>query len=337
MILNAYALLTLFVALVELALAGAVAVLAVRSLLRRRADPHGVDERLPLLGHLASVLLLVATLGWPLLYLLLDSYVPSWRGVVCIQGVTRIGEGSVGASRHLPALVAILEVTKPALLLAVGGWAVVRGATRAATAAPRLGRELVALLACAALALVDAMAAGAYVLIPKREQFLEGACCAVPTTRGARLVGGELTTLTTSAYDARALTIAWGAAILAVLLASTRALRRPRWTWAALGAAALSVAVGLPFVREVAAPAFLRLPGHRCTYCLLSSSVAGVTYLALSAAGTLCLAWAAVARLAGRQGGGDGADDRTRLRLLRGGRLATAVSALFVGGWLLLA
>ena len=337
MILNAYALLTLFAALVELALGVAILVLAARALLRRRADPHRVDERLPLLGHLASVLLVASALSWPLLYLLLDSYVPAWRGVVCIQGVTRIGEGSVGAAGWLPTLVSILEATKPALLLAVGAWAVVRGATRAAAAAPRLGRELSALLVCGSLALVDAAASFAYVLIPKKERFLESACCAVPLRSGVRLSEGDFTTLTASTYDARALTFAWAAATLAELLAITWALRRPRWTWAALGAAGLSVLVGLPFVREVAAPAFLDLPRHRCTYCVLSSSVAGVAFLAFAAAGVLCVAWAAVAQATAGEAVALTLRDGARCRLLRAGRLATAASGVLVGVWLLLA
>ena len=337
MILNAYALLTLFAALVELALGVAILVFAGRSLLRRRADPHRVDERLPLLGHLASVLLVASALSWPLLYLLLDSYVPAWRGVVCIQGVTRIGEGSVGAAGWLPTLVSTLEASKPAVLLAVGAWAVVRGATRAAAAAPRLGRELSALLVCGSLALVDAAASFAYVLIPKKERFLESACCAVPVRSGVRLSEGDFTTLTASTYDARALTFAWTAATLAELLAITWALRRPRWTWAALGAAGLSVLVGLPFVREVAAPAFLDLPGHRCTYCVLSSSVAGVAFLAFAAAGVLCVAWAAVAQATAGEAVALTLRDGARCRLLRAGRLATAASGVLVGVWLLLA
>ena len=51
--------------------------------------------------------------SWPLLYLLLQSYVPEWPDVMCIYGVTRVGAGSVGASRFLPGLVTALQVLKP--------------------------------------------------------------------------------------------------------------------------------------------------------------------------------------------------------------------------------
>lgn len=337
MILHAASLLALFVGLVELALGATVATLAVRALRRRRLDPAAVDAGLPLVGHLATVLTAVAVVAWPLLYLLLDAYVPQWRGVVCIQGVTRIGEGSVGPARFLPPLLVVLQATKPALVLAVGAWAVLRAANRATATGALAGRELVALVACGAVAAADALLTGAYVLIPKREQFLESGCCAVPARGTTQLVDGEFTTRTAAAFDGRVLSLAYVAVTLALVLATTWALRRPRWTFGALLAAALAVPVGLVFLREVAAPRFLGLPGHRCAHCVLSSSVAGVAFLALAATGVLCVAWAAVAEGFARDATTprDATAARTA-RLLRAGRLATVAAAAIVGvQWLL--
>lgn len=332
MILHAASLLALFVGLVELVLGGAVVGLAGRALRRRRLDPAAVDAGLPLVGHLATVLTAVAVVAWPLLYLLLDAYVPQWRGVVCIQGVTRIGEGSVGPARLLPPLLVVLQATKPALVLAVGAWAVLRSANRATATGALAGRELGALLVCGALAVADALLTGAYVLIPKREQFLESGCCAVPARGSTQLVDGEFVTRTAAAFDGRVLTFAYVAVTLALVLATTWALRRPRWTWGALAAAALEVPVGLVFLREVAAPRFLGLPGHRCAYCVLSSSVAGVAFLALAATGVLCVAWAAVARgLAGDATASAGTPAAGPARLLRTARLATLAAAAIVG------
>lgn len=331
MILHAASLLALFVGLVELALGVAVVVAAGRALRRRARDAAGVDAGLPLVGHLATVLTVVAVAGWPLLYLLLDAYVPQWRGVVCIQGVTRVGEGSVGPAGALPTLVAWLQATKPALVLAVGAWAVVRAANRATPTGALAGRELVALATAGVVAVADAALTGAYVLIPKREQFLENGCCAVPARGATTLVDGEFTTRTAAAFDGRVLTLAWAAVTLALVLATTWALRRPRWTWGALLAAAVEVPVGLVFLREVAAPRFLGLPGHRCAYCVLSSSVAGVAFLALAAAGVACVAWAAVAEGLARRAGPRGAPDPAAARLLRTARLATLAAAAIVG------
>jgi hypothetical protein len=323
MILHAASLLALFVGLVELALGGTVAVLAVRAARRRRLDSAAVDARLPLLGHLATVLTVVAVVAWPLLYLLLDAYVPQWRGVVCIQGVTRVGEGSVGPAGALPTLLAALQATKPAFLLVVGAWAVLHAANRATATASLTGRELGALIVGGVVAVTDAVLTGAYVLIEKREQFLETSCCAVPARGTTRLVDGEFTTLTAAGFDGRVLAVAYAAVTVALVLAITWALRRPRWTWGALLAAAAAVPVGLLFLRDVAAPRFLGLPGHRCAYCVLSSSVAGVAFLAFAATGVLCVAWAAVAQ--GLAGGAGAA------RCLRAGRLATVAAAAIVG------
>ena len=46
----------------------------------------------------ALTLFIISLAGWPLLYALLQSYVPQWDGVMCIYGVTRIGAGASGSS-----------------------------------------------------------------------------------------------------------------------------------------------------------------------------------------------------------------------------------------------
>lgn len=333
MILNTFALLAILAALLELALGGALAVLALRALRRRRTEAHGVDERLPLLGHLSTVLLLVAALGWPLLYALLDSYVPSFRGVVCIQGVTRVGRGSVGASRWLPTLLATLEVAKPALLIAIGAFVATYRALPAAAPTPTLGAPLGLLLACGAIAVLDAAAEIAYVAIPKRERFLEAVCCALTSRDGASRSGDAFVSLTTPAYDGRMVTLSWALAGLALLLATTRALRRPRWTYGALLAACLSVPVGLVFLREVAAPALLGRPDHRCAYCVLSSSAVGVAYLLAAASGVLCVVWAAVAQALTPEPPGAPSRASGVVGLLRAGRAATAMGVLLPVAW----
>ena len=99
MIVNAYAVLTAFVSLLQFAMG----LLVITSSLGRRRVGTPVDvENRPYLLLLLSFLLLGLNLAsWPLLYALLQSYVPSWPDVMCIYGVTRIGTGSVGSARHL--------------------------------------------------------------------------------------------------------------------------------------------------------------------------------------------------------------------------------------------
>src|SRR5262249_18719433 len=105
------------------------------------------------------------------------SYVPDFPGAMCIYGVTQIGTGSINASRYLPGLVKSLEVLKPALVFLSGAWFVLYLLNRQSRSAPLLRRVLVLLLAVGVVAMADATAEAAYLLIPKREEFLPSGCC----------------------------------------------------------------------------------------------------------------------------------------------------------------
>src|SRR5437016_3685004 len=103
MILNSYAVVDAFLSLLRLALAlwviglGGFAWWASR----RPVNPEqrkGLEDRTYLVCMLGLLLLALNLASWPVLYLLLQSYVPQWPGVMCIYGVTRIGEGSIGPS-----------------------------------------------------------------------------------------------------------------------------------------------------------------------------------------------------------------------------------------------
>ena len=114
MIVNAYAVLTAFVSLLQLVI-GLLVIVSSRG--RRSVRPIGdVENRPYLLLMLGCLLLGVNLASWPLLYALMQSYVPSWPGVMCIYGVTRIGAGSVGSAGFLPWLLATAQCTKPLLV-----------------------------------------------------------------------------------------------------------------------------------------------------------------------------------------------------------------------------
>ena len=109
MIVNAYAVLAAFVGLLQFAFG----LLVIRFSFDRGgiATKSELEER-PYLLLLLSFLLIGANLAsWPLLYSLLQSYVASWPDVMCIYGVTQIGRGSLGSSRHLPWLLVTVPCT----------------------------------------------------------------------------------------------------------------------------------------------------------------------------------------------------------------------------------
>src|SRR3954447_3858665 len=126
---------------------------------------------------MAGLLLAVNVLSWPVLYLLLQSYVPEWPGVMCIYGVTRVGAGSLGPSRFLPALVTTLQAMKPALIFLSGAWFVLHLVNRRTRTAPLTGRVLLLVVLLGLVAAGDAGVELAYLAIPKKEVFLSAGCC----------------------------------------------------------------------------------------------------------------------------------------------------------------
>jgi hypothetical protein len=310
MILNSYAVLDGFLTLVRLFLGLLVVVLAIRSWQAGKAkivsadDQTRLEDRYYLLILLASVLLVLNVAAWPLFYLLLQSYVPEWPGVMCIYGVTQIGAGSLGISRFLPRLVHALEVTKPLLVFLSGAWLVLHLANRRTATAPLTGKVLLLVATLGGLAFVDSAAEAAYLTIPKKEEMPSVGCCteAFDSIRGAdKFLPGALLDDEGRPWLSGAYYVVNGTMALALLaIAAWPGFLplRAGLTPLLLGAA-LSVPVNAFFLMEVAAPVLLREPYHHCPYDLVflaPESLIGVAlyFLGLFSVGWACLvAWAA--------------------------------------------
>jgi hypothetical protein len=307
MILNGYAILIAFIGLLRLAL-GLLVVGAAVAAWRARGRPVPLDGQTVLenRGYLLSLLTLLLIglnfASWPLLYLLLQSYVPEWPNVMCIYGVTQVGTGSVGPSRILPDLLLVLQVIKPAVVFAGGGWFVLYLLNRRTLTGPLLGRLFIVLVLLGALAAVDAAAELAYIAIPKKEEFPPGACC----LQG----GGDFTRFFPPEVVGDAarpwLVAAFAVLNLGLILALAAATRRRGAAPGAGGLASLVVAgvagfaVSALFLVEVAAPRLLHLPHHHCAYDLIDKVPEAVVAAALYVAGFFFLGWAGVARWLGR-------------------------------------
>jgi hypothetical protein len=313
MILNAYAVLDGFVALLRLGLGLLVLGLGLaawRTWGRRAPGPEGrktLEDRGYLLFLLAGLLLVLNVLAWPLFYLLLQSYIPEWPGVMCIYGVTRIGLGSRGASRFLPALVTSLEATKPALVFLSGAWFVLYLVNRRTRTAPLTGRILRVLLLAGLLAVADAAAEAAYLAIPKKEEFPSAGCCTGAFDAAARtdrflpaaLVGDRAVPWLYAAY------YAVNAGMVLALGACVRLSRsRPAAVWLAplLLLAVASLAVNGVFLVEVAAPRLLHLPYHHCPYDLVGGAPESLVAVALFLGGCFSVGWACLAAWLGNRG-----------------------------------
>ncbi len=142
-----------------------------------QSDATTLENRFYLLFLLSFLLLGLSLVAWPLLYLLLQSYVPQWPGVMCIYGVTQIGAGSQGASRWLPGLVATLQWLKPAAVFLSGAWLVLYRINRQTRTSPLLPRIILVQIVLGAVVLADTTVEAAYLAIPKKEEFLSNGCC----------------------------------------------------------------------------------------------------------------------------------------------------------------
>jgi hypothetical protein len=310
MILNAYAVLDAFMSGLRLLLGFMVVWLAVSALrgwsrslaVERKTD---LEDRSYGLFLLAAVLLVLNIASWPLFYLLLQSYVPEWRGVMCIYGVTRIGTGSLGPSRFLPGLVTALQVLKPAMVFATGGWLVLYLLNRGTRTAPLMWRVLLAVMVLGLLAIVDAAAESAYLVIPKKEVFASAGCCSVAFDVSSRSSGLVSEALLGADYGPRLHRLYYGVN-LGMCLALAATLFLPRWrqsrAWlAVLGFGAVaSLAVNLLFLIELAAPAILHLPDHHCPYDLFPDWPASVIAAGLFIVGCFGVGWACIAGWFGR-------------------------------------
>jgi hypothetical protein len=309
MILNSYAILDAFVSLLR-GLAGiVVVVLGLIAWWKGRGlitpeSRKALEDRGTLLFLLAFLLVGLNLVSWPLLYLLLQSYVPEWPGVMCIYGVTQIGVGSIGPSRFLPRLLEVLEFTKPALVFAGGAWFVLYLINRRTATAPLHDPIIAGIIGLGLLATLDAAVESAYLTIPKKEKFLAAGCCTeVFDTRGrSRFLPKALFqedhrwSLYAAYYGIN------GALILALLVAS-------RWTGVGahtaflallLFAAILAVAISAVFLIEIASPILLHQPYHHCPYDLVPQVPESVMAVILFLWGTFCVGWAFVAAWFGR-------------------------------------
>ena len=304
MIVNAYAILDAFVSLLRLGLGLLVVALGLFAWrLWRRSALHAeeretLENRCHLLLLLASVLLWLNVASWPIFYLLLQSYVPEWPGVMCIYGVTRIGSHGIGISRWLPPLLAALQVMKPALIFLSGAWFVLHLIDRRTRTAPLLGRVLLLLSGAGLLAVADAASETAYLLIPKKEEYLSAGCCVGVFDEEA---GPSRFLPKTWIGDANStwLDAVYYTANIGMVLILAMFVRRPRLGRGGmlflLLAALLTLVVSATFLVESAAPRLIHMPNHHCVYDLVPRAPESLIAVALFLIGSLAVGWACVA------------------------------------------
>lgn len=331
-----------FLAAFRVGLAVAVVVTSVKALQaasRARTagerDAAEVVALRPALPAMALYALCVAS--WPLLVEVLAGYVPLWGSVMCIDGVTRIGEGNVGPARHLPWLLDLLFALKPLLLLAGGAWLVTHLVRRRAHGRPGVLAPAL-LLVLGVLALLDGAAEVAYLVIPKREETLSAGCCVVTSFVTADPQRSWLEWLTravvTGVSDQAAYALL-GAGTLVLVGALVPSARhrvegahagRPALVAALAAAATVLVAAQHVFV-AVASPRFTGISTHRCGWCVVEGSPLGGASMGLLLLAVGVVPLVVLASGLERRSGGPAAVSRTTARLVL---LALAVSGVLL-------
>lgn len=343
MLVQPFSVLAAFVAVLE-GLLGLFLLVAVLRRARRRVPRRGVRahgsepsaDAVPLLGFTAFVLVGLAVASWPLLYLLLDSEVALWPGVMCIQGVLNVGAGSPGASAWLPGLLAALEVTKPALVFLAGLWLLLHLVDRATRTGPLRGVLLATLGVLGAVAVADAAFEFAYLAIPKAAAAAAG-CCTLQVLPHDQALGGPLAALRPATARTTLLVthllvgllLVVGTSAWARCLEAPGPYRPPRGA-AALGVlAALSLPIGALFLADVAAPALLGRPFHRCPYCVLGEAPETLVGVGLFVLGAFAVGWAALLPALARAPEARAALGRPVRGLVSLGRFGYAAATLF--------
>lgn len=304
MILNSFAVLSGFVVVLRGIVALLVIGLACQILrARRRANPTAseptkVEDRVYLLSLLSAWLLGLSLISWPLLYLLLQSYVPQWPGVMCIFGVTRIGTGSIGLSRFLPGLIASLQCLKPSAIFVSGVWWLLYRMHCGVQANLLMTRVLIAQLLLGLLALTDSVMEAAYLVIPKKEEFLFTGCCTSGFGSSSQTPVTWLSFLSEQ-LGPMWLSVAYYLANLA-LIVGLWFFRRLQASGVTISFALLGAVIAIPvtatYMVNIAAPAVLRLPYHHCLYDLVPRAPEMVLAIVLFGAGICCVGWAGAVR-----------------------------------------
>jgi hypothetical protein len=303
MVVNAYAILDAFLVALRLILGTAIVTLAL-SAFRRESGADGrlhTEEQGSFLFLSAATLLGLSVVSWPVFYLLLQSYVSQWEGVMCIYGVTQIGAGSMGPARFLPGLLHALQLSKPLLGFLGGAWLVLHLLNGRTLSGPLAKRVLVALVALGTLAMLDALAEGSYLFIPKKEELASGGCCTQAfdnVMRTSRFLPMEWVDGSQRPWLFAGYFVVNGLTILS-LLGALR-LNLPSLALALPAVlVVIATAFNAVFLVEAAAPLLLHLPYHHCPYDLLPLAPESLVAIGLFLLGAFAVGWACLVQWLG--------------------------------------
>ena len=288
MILNPFALISLFVGAISVLLMASASLSALYFGRRyRRCD--SVDGRATAEAriHLSLLLLFTAFLirlaTWPLFYILLQSLIPLVPGAMCIYGVTQA----------MPLFIAFLQVLKPLAFFLTGGWLLFYALDLSLKNRPLMDRSVRLLAVVAAVAIADGLAEILFLFFFAPPGAAVSCCTVVadiviPSTPllPAPLFSTHNTNALLAGYHAFNL----GLAGLMAYLVWKKNTRRAWLRFVALAALVNGLASYGAF-KEYLGPQLMHLPDHHCLYCLLQYQPVSIAILGLFIAGSFFAIW----------------------------------------------
>ncbi len=325
MILNTFALTTLFIGAISLLLTVG-SVFSALYFYRQSKRCEGADEkaRMELRIHLSLLLLFTAFLlrlvSWPLFYMLLQSFVPSVTGAMCIFGVTRV----------MPAYIAFLQILKPLAFFLVGGWLIHYGLDHSLKAHPLAQKGIMFLAAASAVAAIDCAAEILFVFLFTPPGVAVSCCTAVsdlvmpsvPLLPKA-LLSPQYRHLLIGAYHGINFILV---GLLGIMI--WRKYTKPLLLSLLVFIVLTNGLVSYGAFKEYLGPRIMHLPDHHCLYCLLQYRPISIAIIGLLVLGYFLAMWPRLlCRLASEEA-------RANLSLLIPGLLKFSAGCILVS-WLL--
>ena len=295
MLLNPFSIILLLVASMSTALVlyGSVLSLKVRGgWARCGAVPmqhNGLQSRIHFVLFVASTVLVLRLLSYPLFYATLQSFVEDVEGAMCIYGVTQLS----------PKLFMFMEITKPVVFFLVGQWLILHYLTRQNRTQSMVNRKIVLLLGVNLLVLLDSV--GGLILFLGIDFHIPVTCCTINTDSPYRVSAIFSRYLLGHRYQQFLLPAYYLSNLFILGLVGyffrrkkleAKETRRTRSVGVVFFLSLINLILGSLAVAEVIGPRLMDLPYHHCLYCLLqyvpdSSLIVGLLML-----GTFGFGWA---------------------------------------------
>jgi len=303
MILNSYTVISLFIAAVTGVMALTLIFLSFKIFHRSRLsltveEKTAVENSSYFLLYIATVILWVKLLSWPLFYFTLHSCIPYVPGAMCIFGVTQAQPYSGTAA----------QIIKPAVFFLIGAWLLLNGLDRRAETSPLFRRIILFLGVVSIIVLADSV--HDFIYLTSFEVSSDVSCCTTYFDLPDRATAEISVSLIGQDYENYLLPLYYLSNILLIVfliavrlrLSSAKSRGRSAMLLFVSGAilSLINTVVTIIALFEIIAPVVMELPLHRCIYCMWQYVPGTVFMTAFFVLGTFSVCWALLIYLIGR-------------------------------------